>query len=61
MSRIAKDEGTPTKANHFMRYVRLIYSWGVRYGKMPRNPVKGLKQMKERNASASQKMTHGMP
>lgn len=48
VSRIALDEATPTKANHFMRYVRLVYSWGVRYGKVPRNPVKGVKQVKER-------------
>lgn len=44
VGRIAKDEGTPTKANKLMRYVRLVYSWGVRYGKVPSNPVKGVKE-----------------
>lgn len=48
VARIAHEEGTPTKANHFMRLVRLVYSWGVRYGKVPTNPVKGVKQAIER-------------
>ena len=47
VARIAK-EGTQTKANKFMRYVRLVYSWGVRYGKAPSNPVKGVQKVKER-------------
>jgi integrase len=41
-------EGTPTKANHLVRYLRLIYSWGVRRGYMATNPVKGVQLAKER-------------
>ncbi|MGE7139185.1 site-specific integrase [Luteibacter sp. NPDC031894] len=41
-------EGTPTKANHLMRYLRLVYSWAVRRGYVPANPVKGTKEAKER-------------
>lgn len=48
VERIAKDEGTPTKANHFKRYVSVVYSWGLQHGHAPSNPVKGVKQAKER-------------
>lgn len=41
-------EGTPTKANHLMRYLRLVYSWAVRRGFVPSNPVKGTAQATER-------------
>lgn len=41
-------EGTPTKANHLIRYLRLIYSWAVRRGYVASNPVKGVKLAKER-------------
>lgn len=41
-------EGTPTKANQLMRYLRLVYSWAVRRGHAPANPVKGTKEAKER-------------
>lgn len=41
-------EGTPTKANHFLRYVRRVYSWGVQRGHVPANPCKGCAQADER-------------
>lgn len=47
VGKIAK-QGTPSKANHLMRYVRLVYSWAVREGYAKVNPVKGVKQAKER-------------
>jgi site-specific recombinase XerC len=40
--------GTPTKANHLMRYLRLVYSWAIRRGFISHNPVKGVAQAKER-------------
>lgn len=42
------EAGTPTKANAAMRYVRLVYSWGVREGYCKKNPVKGVREAKER-------------
>jgi site-specific recombinase XerC len=42
------DEGTPTKANSLLRYLKLVYSWGVRRGHLRVNPVKGVGQAKER-------------
>lgn len=42
------DEGTPTKANAAMRYLKLVYSWAVRRGYLKVNPVKGVGQAKER-------------
>lgn len=40
--------GTPTKANHLARYLKLVYSWAVRRGFIAINPVKGVKEAKER-------------
>jgi len=42
------EEGTPTKANSLMRYLKLVYSWAVRRGYTNKNPVKGVAQAKER-------------
>jgi site-specific recombinase XerC len=42
------EAGTPTKANGLMRYLRLVYSWGVREGHCSANPVKGVREAKER-------------
>lgn len=42
------DAGTPSKANSLMRYLKLVYSWGVRRGFIAVNPVKGVKGAKER-------------
>ncbi len=45
---VIASNGTPTKANHLARYLRLVYSWAVRRGYITRNPVKGVAQAKER-------------
>lgn len=42
------DEGTPTKANALMRYLKLVYSWAKRRGHVKDNPVKGVAQAQER-------------
>lgn len=42
------DEGTPTKANALMRYLKLVYSWAKRRGHVKDNPVKGVQQATER-------------
>lgn len=46
----AKDgePGKPTKANHLHRYLRLVFSWGVRFGYCKTNPAKGVRQAKEK-------------
>lgn len=41
-------EEFPTKANHLHRYLRLVFSWGVRRGHCEKNPAKGVEQAKER-------------
>ncbi|MET0331300.1 MAG: integrase [Dyella sp.] len=48
VDRIA-DEGTPSKANSLMRYLKLVFSWAKRRGYVQTNPVKGVKQAKARN------------
>lgn len=45
---VVAGNGTPTKANHLARYLKLIYSWAVRRGFTTSNPVKGVKGAKER-------------
>lgn len=40
--------GTPSKANHLARYLKLVYSWAIRRGYISHNPVKGVKGAKER-------------
>lgn len=47
LDRIAS-AGTPTKANSLMRYLKLVYSWAKRSGLASTNPVKGVRQAKER-------------
>lgn len=40
-------DGTPTKANKFLRYIRLVFRWGVDYGMVPKNPAHGVRAAKE--------------
>jgi site-specific recombinase XerC len=42
------DDGTPTKANALLRYMRRVFRWGVNRGKCPTNPAKGVEQATER-------------
>ena len=44
----------PSKANHLLRYFRVLFGWGMRYGHCKTNPAEGAKQVKERKR-------HGMP
>lgn len=43
-------EGTPTKANALLRYLRRVFSWGVRRDLCKANPAKGVEQATERKA-----------
>lgn len=44
--------GTPTKANHILRYSRVAFRWGMNRGKCPKswtsNPADGIRPAKER-------------
>lgn len=46
--------GRPSKANHLLRYLSVLFSWGMRHGHCKTNPAEGTKQVKERKR-------HGMP
>lgn len=46
--------GYPTKANHWLRYLRGRFSWGIQYGKCKTNPARGVKCVEE-------KADHRMP
>lgn len=39
---------TPTKANHLLRYLRRVFSWGIARGHCTSNPCKGVEQARER-------------
>lgn len=41
-------EGTPTKANKIIRYLRRVCRWGINRGLCKTNPARGLEQAKER-------------
>lgn len=41
-------EGTPTKANHLLRYLRRVCHWGMNRGHCAHNPFSGIEQAKER-------------
>jgi site-specific recombinase XerD len=48
-----ESEGTPTKANHLLRYLRRVYTWGINrahcgLAKGGDNPCAGVEQAKER-------------
>lgn len=38
----------PSKANHLLRYLRRVFSWGLVRGYCASNPAKGIEQAKER-------------
>lgn len=40
--------GTPTKANHWLRYLRRVYSFALRRTSIKVNPCKGVQQARER-------------
>lgn len=42
------DEGTPTKANHALRYLRRVFNWGMNRGHCKHNPFSGIEQAVER-------------
>lgn len=42
------NEGTPTKANKVLRYLRLLFRWGVNRGLCPHNPAQGVEAAQER-------------
>lgn len=42
------ETGKPTKANHLFRFLRLVFSWGVRHGHCTNNPAEGVRQAIER-------------
>lgn len=39
---------SPSKANHLLRYFRVLFGWGMGHGHCKTNPAKGAKQVKER-------------
>ena len=41
-------EGTPSKANHLLRYLRRLFRWGINRGYCDTNPAAGVEQAKER-------------
>ncbi|WP_051281096.1 hypothetical protein [Rhodanobacter sp. OR92] len=41
-------EGTPAKANHVLRYMRLVFTWAVQRGHAKSNPARGVGQATER-------------
>jgi hypothetical protein len=44
------EEGTPTKANALLRYLRRVFSWGMNRGLCAANPAQGVEAAKERRA-----------
>jgi integrase len=40
-------DGTPSKANHLLRYLRRVFTWGVQRGHCTANPGRGVKQARE--------------
>lgn len=43
-----ENEGTPTKANKVLRYLRMLFRWGVNRGLCPHNPAQGVEAAQER-------------
>ncbi|MDL4862278.1 hypothetical protein NPJ88_008025 [Halomonas elongata] len=41
-------EGTPSKANHLLRYLRRLFRWGINRGYCESNPAQGVESAKER-------------
>ncbi|MBV6799796.1 integrase [Xanthomonas campestris pv. obscurae] len=42
--------GYPTKANHWLRYLRRIFGWAREHDHVQTNPASGVKQVKEKRA-----------
>ncbi|MGX9960904.1 site-specific integrase [Xanthomonas euvesicatoria] len=42
--------GYPTKANHWLRYLRRVFGWAREHDHVQTNPAAGLKQVKEKRA-----------
>ncbi len=42
--------GYPTKANHWLRYLRRVFGWAREHDHITTNPAAGIKQVKERAA-----------
>lgn len=42
--------GYPTKANHWLRYLRRVFGWAREHDHVTTNPATGIKQVKERGA-----------
>lgn len=43
--------GHPTKANHWLRYLRRAFGWGIEHGECSTNPCKGVSAVPERAQS----------
>lgn len=41
-------QGTPSKANHVLRYLRRAFKWAGPHTGLPHNPARGIEQAKER-------------
>lgn len=41
-------QGTPSKANHLLRYMRRLFRWGINRGYCDANPAAGVEQARER-------------
>lgn len=44
--------GTPSTANHVLRYLRRLFAWGIRFGHCTDNPASGVKQAREASKTA---------
>ncbi|MBN5173102.1 integrase [Stenotrophomonas maltophilia] len=42
--------GYPTKANHWLRYLRRVFGWAREHDHVTTNPAAGIKQVKEKSA-----------
>lgn len=42
--------GTPSKANHLLRYLSHVFAWGVQHGACQNNPASGAAKVKERGS-----------
>lgn len=41
---------TPSKANHWLRYLRRVFNWGIEFGECKTNPARGVECVTERRA-----------
>ncbi|MEB2187690.1 integrase [Xanthomonas campestris pv. campestris] len=48
--------GYPTKANHWLRYLRRLFGWAREHDHVETNPASGVKQVKERRAHRMPKL-----